>query len=199
MYLNKNELKKDIESFFNLRLNEITFDEFDKNLNFYNEKYRNTCVFKNNNLIALNLNNNNISDITVLENYTDLEFLSLSHNKIKDIQAIRNLYKLKKLSLAFNCIENINALRFCDKLLKVYLAYNNISDIITLEYAFLNKKLPKDFLIHISNNPLTKKDKFPIEANRNDLELLDFKLEAYKQSKISKNYYSEVNLSNAVL
>jgi hypothetical protein len=122
------KIKKEIEQHFNLQLKLVTFEDFDKNrTNYY--YCRNTCVFKNYKLIGLNLNQNNISDISILENYIDLEFLCLSHNKIKDIKAIRKLNKIERLSLAFNYIENIDALRFCDNLHKLYLSQNKISDI----------------------------------------------------------------------
>lgn len=50
-------------------------------------------------LEVLNLEFNQITDISVLSNLLNLTNLDLSHNRIRDISALTNLWNLKRLDL----------------------------------------------------------------------------------------------------
>ena len=96
-------------------------------------------------LMTLNLNGNNISDIKILEKtkFENLNILNLGHNKISDINILEkvNFNELKELNLGHNLISDINVfekVKF-NKLEGLDLGYNNISDINVFKKANFKK------------------------------------------------------------
>ena len=77
--------------------------------------------------------NQNISNLTGLEYFTNLEVLDLATNNIENLQPLQSLTKLKTLDLSANKISNLDPLRNLTSLNHLYL-YNNkkISDISPL-------------------------------------------------------------------
>ena len=75
----------------------------------------------------------NISNLTGLEYFTNLEVLDLATNNIENLQPLQSLTKLKTLDLSANKISNLDPLRNLTSLNHLYL-YNNkkISDISPL-------------------------------------------------------------------
>ena len=83
-------------------------------------------------LTWLDLRSNNISDISSLSGLTNLEYLFFDNNNISDISALSNLTRLTDLSLANNNISDISALSGLTNLTDLSLGSNNISDISSL-------------------------------------------------------------------
>ena len=73
-----------------------------------------------------------ITDITGIENFTNLTTLYLSGNSISDISALSGLTNLTTLYLSGNSINDIGALSGLTNLTYLYLYNNNISDISAL-------------------------------------------------------------------
>jgi predicted HNH restriction endonuclease len=94
------------------------------------------------------LNKNNITDISVLKNLSNLIKLDLRKNKIADISALKNLSKLVKLDLGKNQITDISALKNLPNLTKLRLdkihlqRNNNISNF--LKGLSLNLEIKND-------------------------------------------------------
>ncbi|CEP46126.1 ChW repeat-containing protein [[Clostridium] sordellii] len=81
------------------------------------------------NLTILNLNGNNIQDISYLKNLNKLETLRLNKNNISDLNPLKNLINLKNLDLGINKISNIEPLSSLVNLNILELGLNKISDI----------------------------------------------------------------------
>ncbi|EAG1723523.1 hypothetical protein BBW79_14345, partial [Listeria monocytogenes] len=84
------------------------------------------------NLSTLYLNNNQISDISPLANLTNLSTLYLNNNQISDISPLANLTSLSTLSLVINQISDISPLANLTSLRSLNLNINQISDISPL-------------------------------------------------------------------
>jgi len=98
----------------------------------------------------LNLDLNQINDITLLEKLTNLTKLYLGGNQISDIYPIRNLTKLTMLALNDNKIFNISPLENLTKLRKLWLSNNKIYDISPLE------KLTELYELYVNNNQIER-------------------------------------------
>ncbi|EHT9627766.1 leucine-rich repeat domain-containing protein [Listeria monocytogenes] len=84
------------------------------------------------NLGFLDLEDNQISDISPLSNLTNLRTLWIDNNQISDISPLSNLTNLSYLDLANNQISDISSLANLTNLSSLYLANNQISDISLL-------------------------------------------------------------------
>ena len=84
------------------------------------------------NLTTLYLSRNSISDISALSGLTNLTTLYLSGNSINDIGALSGLTNLTYLYLYDNNISDISALSGLTNLTRLHLTYNSISDISAL-------------------------------------------------------------------
>ena len=83
-------------------------------------------------LTDLRLHGNQISDIGALAGLTNLERLFLSRNQISDISVLAGLTNLTELYLSGNQISDISALAGLTQLPALYLGGNQISDISVL-------------------------------------------------------------------
>ena len=81
------------------------------------------------NLRAFDLANNDVSDLTPLQNLLDLEFLLLTDNPISDLTPLRNLTKLEFLTLGNNQVSDLSGLQPLTALEKLDLSGNQLSDI----------------------------------------------------------------------
>ena len=63
------------------------------------------------NIIILYLSFNNLTDISGIKLFKNLEILFLHNNKIKDISVIQYLTKLELLDIGYNNISNISVLK----------------------------------------------------------------------------------------
>ena len=134
------------------------------------------------NLEKLNLGKNAISDISILEkvNFKELKNLCLNANNISDIKVLERVkfLNLEKLDLSFNKINNIDALENVQfkKLKELILKENLISNIDILEKADF-KKLE---ILDLTNNKIT---------NINVLEKVNFK-------ELKKLFLNQNNITN---
>ena len=80
----------------------------------------------------LELEANNISDLSALAKLTELEWLALNYNNISDISPLAGLTRLEQLYLGRNNISDISPLAGLTRLEQLYLGHNNISDISPL-------------------------------------------------------------------
>ncbi|MEG4184916.1 leucine-rich repeat domain-containing protein, partial [Microcoleus sp. Pol14D6] len=81
------------------------------------------------NLTTLDLNNNQISDISFLGSLTNLTTLDLNNNQISDISFLGSLTNLTTLDLSNNQISDISFLGSLTNLTELHLSGNRISDI----------------------------------------------------------------------
>lgn len=80
------------------------------NISYYKNKDIINGVFKLTSLEKLNLNNNNIGNISEISNLTNLKELNLYSNNISDISVLSNLKNLTYLHLYANNISNLKPL-----------------------------------------------------------------------------------------
>lgn len=99
-------------------------------------------------LVSLNLDENQITEITGLSNLRNLHFLSLSDNKIAEIKGLENLINLKNLDLGRNQISEIKGLENQTNLEQLNLTYNEISELKGLE------NLTNLNLVRLFHNPV---------------------------------------------
>jgi len=83
-------------------------------------------------LVRLELDNNQISNITPLESLAELGTLHLNNNQISDVTPIGSLMELVDLQLNRNQISNITSLEPLVNLISLQLAENSINDITAL-------------------------------------------------------------------
>lgn len=87
----------------------------------------------NNNVVYLSLISKNITNISLLEGFRELQTLYLSNNQISDISALKNLTQLRSLYLSDNQISDISVLENLLQLETLDLSDNQISNISALE------------------------------------------------------------------
>lgn len=97
---------------------------------------------------ALSLSENNIADITLLSQMTQLHKLALSNNKIKDVSTLEGLPKLRFIFLANNLISDVGMLKSQARLKKLVIHDNQLSFLPDLSHFSLMAYLD------ISDNPL---------------------------------------------
>jgi len=85
------------------------------------------------NLKGLDLKQNQLTDISVLSNLTQLGGLDLRSNNISDISSLAGLTNLNTLYLNNNQITDISALSDMSQLRKLILGFNSIEDISSLQ------------------------------------------------------------------
>lgn len=83
-------------------------------------------------LRKLEITDRRISDISDLQNFTNLEFLVLRNTDIDDISSFSKLSNVSYLSLQSNRIQDIQPLKNLSDLHTLYVTNNNISDISPL-------------------------------------------------------------------
>ncbi|WPC43921.1 cell wall-binding repeat-containing protein [Clostridium sp. JS66] len=84
------------------------------------------------NLQDLNLDFSKVSDISCLKNLTKLKWLRLSGNQVSDISSLKGLTNLYEIELSNNKISDIGALKNFTNLQRLGLGGNKIADISTI-------------------------------------------------------------------
>lgn len=100
-------------------------------------------------LMYLYLDNNQLIDITPLKGLSQLILLSISKNQIKDITPLKELQKLSLLNIDNNQLNDLSPLIHLTQLEYLYLFKNEISDISSL------KNLTKMNSLWLNDNRLT--------------------------------------------
>jgi Leucine-rich repeat (LRR) protein len=105
-----------------------------------------------NNVTSLNLNNNQLTDITVLTGLTELTTLYLGNNQIEDISSLSALTNLTDLILDTNLIVDLAPLSGLSELTSLTLSNNNIVDLSSLSELFnlTSLKLESNPVVDIS-------------------------------------------------
>ena len=79
------------------------------------------------------LRDNQISDVSPLQNLTSLQLLDLVRNQISDVSPLQNLTSLQHLDLIRNQISDVSPLQNLTSLQSLYLNDNQISDVSSLQ------------------------------------------------------------------
>jgi internalin A len=82
---------------------------------------------------SLDLSNNEIDNISFLQDLKQLTKLDLRHTQINDISFLKGLKQLTKLNLRWNQIDDISFLKDLKQLAELDLGYNQINDISFLK------------------------------------------------------------------
>lgn len=110
-------------------------------------------------IVSLDASNRKIRSIEGIQKLKNLEWLNLDNNEISDISPLSSLTKLIHLDLGMNRISDIQALKGMKNLKSLLLDNNNISDISPL------KELTQIRFLNLSNNKIT--DITPLEGYKN--------------------------------
>ena len=122
-------------------------------------------------ITELDLYNNDIEDISGIENFYNLENLSLELNpKIADFSPLTSLINLKDLNLAATTVTSLDFIEEMDKLESLNLTVALIKEKVNIEDIFKLNNLKYLFLS--GSEWLTENDLINI-SNLNNLELLD--------------------------
>ena len=81
----------------------------------------------------LHLINNQISDLTPLQNLTGLVYLYIGNNQINDLSPLQNLTSLERLDLTNNQISDLSPLQNLKSLEELHLTNNQISNLRPLQ------------------------------------------------------------------
>jgi internalin A len=107
-------------------------------------------------LRELNLNNNEISDISPLADLWQLESINLADNLISDLLPLGNenqRFSVSLLNLSGNRISDIAHLRYLTGLQSLYISGNDISEVTPL---LENRGLGIGDIVNLHNNPLSE-------------------------------------------
>ena len=101
-------------------------------------------LFKN--IKRLWLNFNEINDISIIKNLKKIQDLNISNNKIKDISVLEDLTKLKILNISYNQIIDIRVLKYLKNLKQLNIGNNKIKNISVIKYLTELRLLDIDYL-----------------------------------------------------
>jgi hypothetical protein len=96
----------------------------------------------------------NVSDLTPLQNNTNITFLDLREAQISNISPLQNLTRLKTLQLNDNTVSDITALQNMTSLTTLYMPINQVQDISPLQNLTNLKKLYLEENLITSITPL---------------------------------------------
>lgn len=102
----------------------------------------------------VNLDKNEISDISALNNCSSLKVLEINNNKLTDLKALENLAELNTLCASNNELESVEGIGFCSKLNYIDLSDNKITD--TSDLPEITPIDNKKTVIDLSNNKIDK-------------------------------------------
>ena len=147
----------------------------------------------------LQLSGQSFSDISCLENLNDLKSIWLNNNKITDISAIGNLKNLESIYLSSNYIEDISSIlewKCVNKLTSLQLGSNKIIDITLLPNIMT--KLTNITDLGLQNNSFEDISVISQLKNLNNFSSLKFGQLQYTidLGKIERNSNQQINLPN---
>ena len=97
------------------------------------------------NLTWVNIDSNQVSDITLLSNLTNLDFLAFSSNQVSDITSLSNLINLQSLYFSSNQVSDITSLSNLINLQSLYFSSNQVSDITSFSNLINLQSLAFDY------------------------------------------------------
>ncbi|CAL6001495.1 Conserved_hypothetical protein [Hexamita inflata] len=169
-----------------------------------NNIYDISSISKLKNLTKLDVRRNIIEDISTLQSFTDLIYLTelyLSGNKISDISSISKLKNLKKLNLTRNRIEDISAIQSLLNLTHLHLSYNKLTSYTIALPNLVYLSLESSQLHDTSGLQYSPKLEilFLFKTETTDLRTIPPQLFSLKELDLSQNNLMEISyLSNFV-
>lgn len=142
-------------------------------INNINEAHKKNSSVKTK-LTDLSLSDNQITDISSLKYYTEIQRLYLASNKINNIEPLAENTKLKVLDISKNEIEKIDAVKLLNKLETINANNNLIKDISAISSLSL-------YTLNISNNRISD-----ISALEGQVSLLTLDISNNKINDVSK-------------
>lgn len=100
-------------------------------------------------LMLIDLENNQISDLTPIKDLKLVQSLTLAGNKIESIAALENFTKLQYLDVARNAIKDIASVAKMENMRSLYLSQNQIESIAAVA------GLKKVWTLYVAGNPIT--------------------------------------------
>lgn len=144
------------------------------------------------NLKALSLNGNSIENISPIKSLTLLECLDLSENKIADISALENMRKLKKADLSGNQITSLEALYNLNELLELTISDCPVS---TEEYLAFSDKLPEVEVSGFSRDTTNNAAGSKLYYRMGNQKVTELTVKAGQQIEIEQGNGETLNLS----
>jgi len=182
--------KKGIFAIKEMNFNEGRIELENKEINLFEEIY--SLDVTRYWLKFLNLSNNQIEEISCLDNFQNLFSLNLANNNLEKISGLETAPRIGMLNLEKNNISKIEGLEKLTGLRHLYLSYNDISKIEGLEK---NTRLAT---LYLYDNNITKiegldnlKQLEIIRLSRNKIELIN--------GLSNFNYLKEIDLSDNLL
>jgi internalin A len=135
------------------------------------------------NLVAIDLNNNNLTNYDFLKDLINLTRLNLSSNSLTDISFLKELKGLTSLNLNNNNLTDVSFLKELESLSDLHLSNNNLMDV-----SFL-KALKSLILLNLDNNNLSNIDSLK-EHKKLEILLLgsNIELEAIISSEVINDW-----------
>ena len=125
-----------------VKLNDVNLYNALKNnlgrkLTSYNDNMQTITILNGilNEITFLDLSNNNITDLSGIENFTNLRDLKLEHNNISSIRPLLSLHNLNYINLNYNKLTTVPIEIKQSTLMQLTLAYNPIVDFSGLQEA----------------------------------------------------------------
>ena len=100
-------------------------------------------------LMLIDLENNQISDLTPIKDLKLVQSLTLAGNKIESIAALENFTKLQYLDVARNAIKDIAPVAKMENMRSLYLSQNQVESIAAVA------GLKKVWTLYVAGNPIT--------------------------------------------
>lgn len=97
------------------------------NLKLNNEDVKQLSKFSFPNISALDLSNNYLTNIDAISKYNNVKSLDISYNEISDISVVKNFTNLIELNADQNYINNVDCLTLLPDLKNLFFSYNKIS------------------------------------------------------------------------
>jgi hypothetical protein len=145
------------------------------------------------NLEHLELNRNNIDDISSLKYLVNLVHLEINYNIINDISSLSNLTKLKILKINNNKIYEIDCLNLCSRLTDLDLSYNKIENISVISNMIKMSNL------NLSYNKISNISYLRYLFELKKIKLKKNKIESLKDLyKLPKLIYLDTTLNNSL-
>lgn len=146
-------------------------------------------------LTRLKISNTNVSDISVLENFTELYEFEADNCKIKDISALANCKKLNSLRLAGNEIETLTPLENHEKITRLDVSGNRLKNLEGIEKCLYLTTIAADNNEIEDINGLTNATKL-ISVSLNGNKISDISLLEKSAETLQRLYLAENNIED---
>ncbi|MBQ6836353.1 MAG: TIR domain-containing protein [Clostridia bacterium] len=146
-------------------------------------------------LTRLKISNTNVSDISVLENFTELYEFEADNCKIKDISALANCKKLSTLGLAGNEIETLTPLENHEKITRLDVSGNRLKNLDGIEKCLYLTTISADNNEIENINGLINATKL-ISVSLNGNKISDISLLEKSAETLQKVYLADNNIAD---